>query len=119
MELRRVYLDHAATTPLCEAALSAMTDCYREGWGNASSLYQTGRRAKAHLEKARREIAQCMGAMPEEVYFTSGGSESDNWAVKGIMTRYQPGQAHLITSSIEHPALLNACAFLEEQGYFS
>ncbi len=117
MESRRVYLDHAATTPLCEAALSAMTDCYREGWGNASSLYQTGRRAKAFLEKARREIAQCMGVLPEEVYFTSGGSESDNWAVKGIMTRFQPGQTHLITSSIEHPALLNACVFLEKQGY--
>ena len=117
MESRRVYLDHAATTPLSAAALTAMTDCYREGWGNASSLYQTGRRAKAFLEKARREIAACMGVLPEEIYFTSGGSESDNWAVKGIMTSFQPGQTHLITSSIEHPALLNACVFLEKQGY--
>ena len=78
MESRRVYLDHAATTPLSAAALTAMTDCYREGWGNASSLYQTGRRAKAFLEKARRSIASCMGVLPEEIYFTSGGSESDN-----------------------------------------
>lgn len=117
MESRRVYLDHAATTPLSEAALSAMTECFREGWGNASSLYQTGRRAKARLEQARRDIARCMGVSPEEIYFTSGGSESDNWAVKGVMTRFRPGQAHLITSSIEHPALLNACAFLEKQGY--
>lgn len=117
MEIRRVYLDHAATTPLSEAALSAMTECFREGWGNASSLYQTGRRAKARLEQARRDIARCMGVSPEEIYFTSGGSESDNWAVKGVMTRFRPGQAHLITTAIEHPALLNACAFLEKQGY--
>ena len=117
MESRRVYLDHAATTPLSEAALSAMTECFREGWGNASSLYQTGRRAKARLEQARRDIARCMGVSPEEIYFTSGGSESDNWAVKGVMTRFRPGQAHLITTAIEHPALLNACAFLEKQGY--
>ena len=117
MEGKRVYLDHAATTPLSEAALSAMTECFREGWGNASSLYQTGRRAKARLEQARRDIARCMGVSPEEIYFTSGGSESDNWAVKGIMTRFQPGSAHLITSSIEHPALLNACAFLQKLGY--
>ena len=117
MEGKRVYLDHAATTPLSEAALSAMTECFREGWGNASSLYQTGRRAKARLEQARRDIARCMGVSPEEIYFTSGGSESDNWAVKGVMTRFRPGQAHLITTAIEHPALLNACAFLEKQGY--
>ncbi len=117
MESRRVYLDHAATAPLSAAALSAMTDCYRQGWGNASSLYQTGRRAKAFLEKARRSIAACMGVLPEEIYFTSGGSESDNWAVKGILTRFAPGKAHLITTAVEHPALLNACAFLEEQGY--
>ena len=117
MESRRVYLDHAATTPLSEAALSAMNECFREGWGNASSLYQTGRRAKARLEQARRDIARCMGVSPEEIYFTSGGSESDNWAVKGVMTRFRPGQAHLITTAIEHPALLNACAFLEKQGY--
>lgn len=117
MEGKRVYLDHAATTPLSEAALSAMTECFREGWGNASSLYQTGRRAKARLEQARRDIARCMGVSPEEIYFTSGGSESDNWAVKGVVTRFRPGQAHLITTAIEHPALLNACAFLEKQGY--
>ncbi len=117
MEGKRVYLDHAATTPLSEAALSAMTECFREGWGNASSLYQTGRRAKARLEQARRDIARCMGVSPEEIYFTSGGSESDNWAVKGIMTRFRPGQAHLITTAIEHPALLNACAFLQKLGY--
>ncbi len=117
MEGKRVYLDHAATTPLSAAALSAMTECFREGWGNASSLYQTGRRAKARLEQARRDIARCMGVSPEEIYFTSGGSESDNWAVKGVMTRFRPGQAHLITTAIEHPALLNACAFLEKQGY--
>ena len=117
MEGKRVYLDYAATTPLSEAALSAMTECFREGWGNASSLYQTGRRAKARLEQARRDIARCMGVSPEEIYFTSGGSESDNWAVKGVMTRFRPGQAHLITTAIEHPALLNACAFLEKQGY--
>ncbi len=117
MEGKRVYLDHAATTPLSEAALSAMTECFRDGWGNASSLYRTGRRAKARLEQARRDIARCMGVSPEEIYFTSGGSESDNWAVKGVMTRFRPGQAHLITTAIEHPALLNACAFLEKQGY--
>ena len=117
MEVKRVYLDHAATTPISEAALSAMTECWREGWGNASSLYQTGRRAKARLEQARRDIARCMGVLPEEIYFTSGGSESDNWAVKGVMTRFRPGQAHLITTAVEHPALLNACAFLERQGY--
>ena len=117
MEQKRVYLDCAATMPMTEAAISAYAECARSGWGNASGLYQTGRQAKARLEKARREMAGCMGVLPEEIYFTSGGSESDNWAVKGVMARYRPGEAHLVTTAVEHPALLNACAFLERQGY--
>ena len=117
MEPRRVYLDYAATAPLSAAALEAMNECFRAGWGNASSLYQTGRTAKARLEAARRNIAGVLGVLPEEIYFTSGGSESDNWAVKGSLFRFEPGKAHLITTRIEHPALLNAAAFAEKMGY--
>ena len=117
MDQKRVYLDYAATAPLSPAALKAVNDCFLNGWGNASALYRTGRAAKAVLEDARTDMARALSVKPQELYFTSGGSESDNWAVKGVMRMYAPGQAHLISTQIEHPAMLNACLFLRRMGY--
>ena len=113
---KRIYLDHAATTPLCPEAREAMQNCLGQAEGNASGVYQSAREAKRMLEQARSEVAQLLGALPNEVYFTSGGTESDNWALKGLAARSHPG-GHLVTSMIEHPAVLNTCRFLERQGF--
>ncbi len=113
---QRIYLDHAATTPLCPEARDAMIRCMTEIPGNASGVYQTAREAKRYLEQARSEVARILHAFPDEIYFTSGGSESDNWALKGITFRSKPG-SHIVTSAIEHPAILNTCRFLEMQGF--
>ena len=113
---KRIYLDHAATTPLCPEACAAMEACLADAQGNASGIYESARRAKRHLENARLTVAELLGAAPQEVYFTSGGSESDNWALKGIML-LQSVRRHLIVSAIEHPAILNTCLFLERLGF--
>ena len=115
-KLKRIYLDHAATTPLCTEAREAMSQCMTEITGNASGVYQSARDAKQCLEQARAQAARCLHALPEEIYFTSGGSESDNWALKGIAFREHPG-CHIITTMIEHPAILKTCRFLEKCGY--
>ena len=115
--MERIYLDSAATTPLSDAAREAMDQCQREAWGNPSSLYGTGRAARARLERARRDIADALGVQPDEIYFTSGGSESDNWALKGVMGRIPGKGAQLVTTRVEHPALLNAAKYLQKQGY--
>lgn len=117
MEQKRIYLDSAATTPLSRAAMDAMAACGREAWGNPSSLYGTGRQARARLEKARRDIADTLGVQAEEIYFTSGGSESDNWALKGVIGRWPADRARLVTTQVEHPALLNTALYLRDQGY--
>ncbi len=113
---KRIYLDHAATTPLCDDALTAMIQCMNEISGNASGIYQSAREAKKCLEEARAQAARSLHAFPDEIYFTSGGSESDNWALKGIAFRAKPG-SHIITTMIEHPAIINTCHFLEKCGY--
>ena len=110
----RIYLDHAATTPVSPEVLEAMMPFYTENFGNASSIHGTGREARKAVEAARRQTAKAIGALPEEIYFTSGGTESDNWAVAGIGLAH-PGK-HMITTAVEHHAVLHCCAWLEKLG---
>ena len=112
----RIYLDYAATTPLCAEAGEAMREVLDHVPGNASAVFQTGREARQSLERAREQVADALRAWPDEVYFTSGGTESDNWALKGIAAQYIGQPCHIITSMIEHPAILNTCRFLEKLG---
>ncbi len=114
---KRVYLDNAATTIVRQEVLEEMMPVFRENFGNASSIYREGQRAKATLEDARVRVAKVLNADSSEIYFTSCGSESDNWAIKGAAYRYKNKGMHIITSAIEHHAVLHTCAFLEKQGY--
>jgi len=113
----RIYMDNAATTALCPEALAAMLPCFAEVYGNASSIHGTGRDARKKLEEARRTVAACIGAKPQEVYFTSGGTESDNWAIKGAAFGNRHKGNHIITTQIEHHAVLHTCEWLEKQGF--
>ena len=113
----RIYMDNAATTAICPEALAAMLPCFAEHFGNASSIHATGRDARKQLEDARRKVADTLGAKPAEIYFTSGGSESDNWAIKGAAFGNRRKGNHIITSSIEHHAVLHTCQWLEKQGF--
>ncbi len=111
----RIYADNAATTKLDVDAFESMKPFLIENYGNASQPYALARKPKKALAEARAAIANCIGALPEEIYFTSGGTESDNWAIKGLM---EPGKKHMtITSQIEHHAVLNTCGTLERFGY--
>ncbi len=115
---RFIYADNAATTPVSKTVLEAMEPFYTQYYGNPSSLYSVGREAKRPLELARETIAQCLGAAPNEIFFTSGGSESDNWALKGIAHELaKKGKKHIITSKFEHHAILHACESLEKEGF--
>lgn len=114
---RRVYLDYSATTPVRKEVIDTMTGYFAENFGNPSSIYQTGRNAKKALEEARQKIADSLNAKNSEIFFVSGGSESDNWAVKGIAYAYKEKGMHIITSKIEHHAVLNACKSLEKLGW--
>jgi cysteine desulfurase len=113
----RVYLDHAATTPLDERVLEAMTACLSQTWGNPSSIYYEGREARKALDAGRRAIADVLGAKPNEVIFTSGGSESDNAAIRGAAFASRARGNHLITSAVEHHAVLHAVEQLEKEGF--
>ena len=110
-----VYLDHAATTPLDEDVLDAMTPYFGAVFGNASSLHGWGQRALHAVDRARLQVAEVIHCRPEEVYFTSGGTESDNWALKGVLAG-RPG-ARVIVSAVEHPAVLRAAEQLAECGH--
>ncbi len=114
---QQIYLDNAATTQMSDAVKAAMEPYFREKFGNASTGYSYGEEAKQAIEEARELIAETLEAKPSEIYFTSGGTESDNWAVKGIAGAYRNQGSHLITSQIEHHAVLNSCAYLERLGY--
>ena len=115
--MRVVYMDHAATTPLHPEVLEAMLPYLRGKFGNPSSIYTLGREAREGVERARTIVAAGLGAAPAEIFFTSGGTESDNQAIKGVAL-YSPGfRNHVITTSIEHPAVLNACRYLERYGF--
>lgn len=114
---KRIYMDHAATTELLPEARAAMEPYLAESYGNASTSYELGQKAKTALEEARESVAEIIGAEPEEIYFTSGGSESDNWAIKSIAGARKHIGRHIITSKIEHHAVLNSCSYLEKLGY--
>jgi cysteine desulfurase len=113
----KIYLDNAATTAMKPEVIRAMEPYLSEEFGNASTLGEYGTAAKEALEKSRSIIASTIDALPEEIYFTSGGSESDNWAIKGIAEAMRGKGDHIITTSIEHHAVLNSCRFLENIGY--
>lgn len=115
--MKNRYFDHAATTPVSSSVLQEMMPYFNIQYGNASSLYSLGRQSKKAIEQARKRVADCLGAKPEEIYFTSCGSESDNLAIKGIAYANENKGKHIITSKIEHPAVLNTCRSLERQGF--
>lgn len=112
-----IYMDHAATTYVRPEVLEAMIPYHTARFGNPSSIYRIARDSKDSVETARGQVAKALGALPEEIYFTSGGSESDNWAIKGIADANKKKGRHIITSSIEHHAVLNTCEHLEDDGY--
>ena len=112
-----IYLDHAATTKVDERVLSKMLPYFSMNYGNPSSAYFLGRSNKRIIEEARETVATCIGANSKEIYFTSCGSESDNLALKGIAYANKHRARHIITSKIEHPAILNTCKTLERQGF--
>lgn len=112
-----IYLDHAATTPLREEVLESMLPYLSEHFGNASSLHASGRRARQGLDEARERIAAILGAKPREIVFTGGGSEADNLAIKGAGWAASAKGRHVVTSGIEHKAVLHACAILERSGF--
>ncbi len=115
---RKVYADNAATTAVSPQVLEAMLPFYKEVYGNPSSLYSLGQAAKAPLEEARATVAKALGANPNEIYFTSCGSESDNWAIKGVArAQRKKGKNHIITTAFEHHAVLHTCQALEKEGF--
>ncbi|MDN5301917.1 MAG: cysteine desulfurase [Thermoanaerobacteraceae bacterium] len=115
--MKRIYMDHAGTTPMRKEVLEAMLPYLTDRFGNASSIYSYGREAKTALEDSREKVAGLIGADAREVFFTAGGSESDNWALRGIAAANGDKGNHIITSSIEHHAVLHTCQDLEKQGY--
>ena len=113
-----VYADNAATTPVLPEVIEAMAPIFAECWGNPSSLHEKGREAKELLDNARETIATCLKCTASEIYFTSCGTEADNWAIKGACMRLKAkGRTHVVTSKIEHPAVLQTCRALEKQGF--
>jgi cysteine desulfurase len=112
-----IYLDHAATSPLRTEVLEAMLPYLREHHGNPSSIHASGRRARQGLDEAREEIAAALGVKPREIVLTSGGTEADNLAVKGVAWAGSARGRHLVTSAVEHKAIMSSCAVLERQGF--
>jgi len=114
---RIIYLDHAATTYVKPEVFEAMKPYFCEHFGNASSIYSLGRESKKAIEEAREKVAKALGAEPREIYFTSSGSEADNWALKGVAAANKKKGNHIITSAIEHPAIMNTCKYLQGEGF--
>ena len=114
---RCIYMDHAATTPVRPEVLQAMMPYFTEQFGNASSIYRLGRENRKAVDAARAEVAGALHAEPAEIFFTASGSEADNWAIKGAAAARAPKGRHLITSAIEHPAVLNVFEFLAKNGF--
>ena len=115
--MKDIYFDNAATTKLDEEVLEEMMPYLKENYGNASSIYRLGRESRKAVESAREKIANILNCKPTEIYFTAGGSESDNTIVKGIAHSYKKKGNHIITSKIEHPAILETCKQLEKEGF--
>lgn len=114
---KRIYLDHNATTPVAPEVHEIMTRALKVSYGNPSSIYKEGKDSFTIMEDARRSVAQFLGCTARRIIFTSGGSESDNLALKGVAFANRPNKNHLITSTIEHPAVLETCRWLEKQGF--
>ena len=115
---RFVYADNAATTPVSREVIEAMSSCFETAWGNPSSQHGKGYEAKALVDDARARIARVFNCNPNELYFTASGTESDNWAIKGAAMRMKKkGRTHIVTSKIEHHAVLHTCEALEKQGF--
>lgn len=114
---KHVYLDNAATTKVAKEVVQEMLPFFEEFYGNPSSVYGFAEEAKMAVDTSRQTIAVAIGAKPEEIYFTAGGSESDNWALIGIAESYRNKGKHIITSTIEHHAILHSCKYLEKQGF--
>ena len=115
---RFVYADNAATTPVAPEVIKEMAPVFESAWGNPSSLHQKGREAKALLDGARERIAKVFNCQSSEIYFTSCGTEADNWAIKGAAYRMRSkGRDHIVTTKIEHHAVLNTCEALEKEGF--
>ena len=113
----RIYMDNAATTAVSPAVLEAMLPYFTQCFGNPSSIHSTGRDARRAVDAARRQVAAALNAEPSEIYFTAGGSESDNWAIKGAAFARKNRGKHIITTAIEHHAVLHTCEWLEKQGF--
>jgi cysteine desulfurase len=112
-----IYLDHAATTPMRPEILEVMRPYFSEHFGNPSSLHAYGLEARKAIEEAREQVARAIGATPQEIMFTSGGTESDNTALRGVLRGSRSEPDHVITSAIEHPAVLETCKAIEQLGH--
>ncbi len=115
--MNTIYLDNSATTKTDDEVLKAMLPYFSENYGNPSSIYKIGRENKKAIEEAREKVAKVLNCEPSEIYFTAGGSESDNTAIRGIAYSYKNKGNHIITSKIEHPAVLETCKQLEKEGF--
>ncbi|GAI17809.1 unnamed protein product, partial [marine sediment metagenome] len=115
--MKRIYMDHAATTPTDIEVVKAMEPYFTQKYGNPNSIHSFGQEAREVVEEARKKIAHLIGANPSEIIFTGGGTESDNFAIKGIAWANQKKGNHIITSKIEHHAVLHSCQFLEKHGF--
>jgi len=115
--MKKVYLDNNATTKMREEVLEAMLPYYKEDYGNASSVHAFGRTARIAVDEARAKVARLLGVAREDVIFTSGGTEADNLAIKGVASALKSKGNHIITCSIEHHAVLNSCKYLEGEGF--
>jgi cysteine desulfurase len=116
-EKRIVYMDHSATTYVRKEVMEAMEPYFTGHFGNPSSIYSIARESKKAIDTARAQVAKALGAEPDEINFTSGGSESDNWAIKGVASANQKKGNHIITTSIEHHAVIHTCEYLEKEGF--
>src|SRR6185295_10160173 len=117
MTMNPIYLDYNATTPLDPEVIGAMLPYLREGFGNPSSGHAYGKTARAGVDKGRAQIAALLGCSPDEVVFTSGGTEANNTVIKGVAETRRDQGRHIITSAIEHPAIIEPCRWLEAQGW--
>ncbi len=115
--MEKIYMDHSATTQLSETAFEAMLPYFREEFGNPSAVYSYGQTAKNTVEKCRNRMAKCIGALPTEIYFTSGGTESDNWVIKSVCRQKKEKGKHIISSSFEHNAVRRTLQEQEENGF--
>ncbi|MBS3873218.1 MAG: cysteine desulfurase NifS [Firmicutes bacterium] len=115
--MQRVYFDHAATTPVHPEVIAAMLPYFHNSFGNPSSIHSFGRESRQAVDSARERVAKVLGASPREIYFTSGGTEADNIAIQGVALAKKGQGRHIITSQIEHHAVLDACKYLETQGF--